>query len=299
MSDKKTNRLPYGIHTALVTPFTYGGVDEDGFARLLGIQGESGVAGAVVLGTTGESPTVTGTERDTLISLAVKTLGGKKAVTVGCGGNDTGKTVKACKRAAALGADFVLTVTPYYNRPSQRGLLRHFLTVAEDSPLPVVIYNVPSRTGVDISADALAVLSAHENVAGYKEASSDLCSVTEKMQAAPGLPFFCGSDTLMYHFLCLGARGAVSVCSNIVPDKTCLITELFKKGDAEGAKNAFFALYPFLQALCLDVNPVPIKTVMEAAGLISAKVRPPLCAVGADVKTKLLCAAEEAGITLY
>ena len=298
MSDIKKQRLPHGIHTALVTPFAYGGIDADGFSRLLEIQKNSGVSGAVVLGTTGESPTVSGYERDTLAALAVNVLGGKKAVTVGCGSNDTGKAVGMCKRAAALGADFALIVTPYYNKPSQKGLLRHFLTVAEDSPLPIVIYNVPSRTGVDISAETLSVLSAHENVAGFKEASSDLGSVTAKMQAAPDLPFFCGSDALLYHFLCLGAEGAVSVCSNIEPDRTCAVTDLFDKGDRDGCKEAFFDLYPFLQALCLDVNPVPIKTVMEAAGLISARVRPPLCAMNGESRAKLLCAASDAGINI-
>ena len=298
MFDIKKQRLPYGVHTALVTPFTYSGIDTDGFARLLEIQKNSGVSGAVVLGTTGESPTVCERERDTLTSLAVTALGGVKTVTVGCGSNDTGKTVKTCKRAAALGADLPLIVAPYYNKPSQKGLLRHFLTVAEDSPLPVVIYNVPSRTGVDISAETLSVLSAHENVAGFKEASSDLGSVTAKMQAAPDLPFFCGNDALLYHFLCLGAEGAVSVCSNIEPDRTCAITKLFKDGDKDGAKTAFFELYPFLQALCLDVNPVPIKTVMEAAGLISARVRPPLCAMNGGTRAKLLAAASDAGINV-
>lgn len=299
MSDNNKKRLPYGIHTAIVTPFTYNGIDATGFSRLLDIQNESGVSGVVVLGTTGESPTVSEKEREELITLAVKAIGGKKAVTVGCGKNDTQKTVRTVKRAAALGADFALTVAPYYNKPSQRGLLRHFLTVAENSPLPVIIYNVPSRTGVDISAETLAVLSEHENVAGYKEASSDLGSVTAKMQAAPDLPFFCGNDALLYHFLCLGAEGAVAVCSNIEPDKTCEITKRYKSGDTEGAKAAFFGLYPFLRALCLDVNPVPIKTVMEAAGLISERVRPPLCPMSADAKAKLLCAASDSGINIY
>ncbi len=298
MPDNKIKRMPGGVHTAIVTPFDYGGIDAGGFERLLGIQKGSRVSGVVVLGTTGEAPTVTEYERDTLISLAVRALGNSKTVTVGCGSNDTGKTVGLCKRAAALGADLVLTVTPYYNRPSQRGLLRHYLTVAEASPLPVVIYNVPSRTGVDISADTLAVLSEHENVAGYKEASTDLNSVTAKMQAAPSLPFFCGSDTLLYHFLCLGASGAVSVSSNIEPDLTCEITERFEKGDAEGAKNAFFRLYPFLQALALDTNPVPVKTVMEAAGLISAAVRPPLCSMSSGLRSKLLYAAADLGIDI-
>ncbi len=297
MINKTFRQMPDGVHTALVTPFSYGGIDLAAFRRLLEIQKESRVSGVVVLGTTGESPTVNGKERDVLTEEAVKSLGGKKTVTVGCGCNDTGKTVELVRRAASAGADLALVVTPYYNRPSQKGLLRHFLTVAEGSPLPVVIYNVPSRTGVDISAETLAVLSEHENVAGYKEASSDLCRITEKMQAAPELRFFCGSDTLLYHFLCLGAKGSVSVSSNIEPDLTCKITDLYFKGDTEGSKEAFFRIYPFLQALSLDTNPVPIKTVMEAAGLISAAVRPPLCQMNSSLRSKLLTAAADLGIT--
>lgn len=295
MSDKKTGVLPPGVHTAIVTPFLNNAIDTASFSRLLSIQLDSHVSGVVVLGTTGEAPTVNEKERDALITDAVKVLKGKKAVTVGCGGNDTAAVCKKVKRAAELNADFVLVVAPYYNKPSQRGLLRHFITVADASPLPVVVYNVPSRTGVDISAETLSVLAAHPNIAACKEASSDMRSVTDKLAAAD-LDVFCGCDELLVPFLSLGAKGAVSVCSNTDPDRTCAICEMYFKGDVNGAKNAFFAFYPYLKALGCDVNPVPIKTVMSVCGLISDEVRQPLCRLSGEKKAPLLYAAANAGI---
>lgn len=295
MFNKKTRRLSRGIHTAAVTPFLGGELDLPAFGRLLDIQLASRAAGVVVLGTTGESPTVTDKERDTLITEAASRLSGKKELTVGCGSNDTRKAVELTKRAAALGADFALVVTPYYNRPSQRGLLRHFMIVAESSPVPVILYNVPSRTGADISAETLALLSAHENVAALKEASSDMQSVTEKKEAAD-IDIFCGSDALLYHFLATGAAGGVCVCSNIKPDRICEITDKFFSSDTDGARKAFFGLYPLLKALGCDTNPVPIKALMAAHGLITPEVRAPLCTLTDDKKAALLAAAEEAGI---
>ena len=296
MTNKKTGRLPAGIHTAIVTPFSGGGVDMPSMRDLLEIQINSGVSGVVALGTTGEAPTVTQKEKDAIVKECAKLLSGKKTLTVGCGSNDTASACEKVKRAASLGAEFALVVAPYYNRPSQRGILRHFITVADASPIPVVVYNVPSRTGVDVSAETLAVLSSHDNIVACKEASSDMQSVTSKMKEAPELDFFCGVDTLLYHFLTLGAKGGVSVCSNVDPDKTCAITDKYSAGDITGAKDAFFALYPFLKELSCDVNPVPIKALMASCGLISPAVRPPLCELPDHKKSKLIYAASDAGI---
>lgn len=298
MNDKKTGVFPAGIHTAAVTPFSGGGVDMPGFARLLELQAESDVSGVVVLGTTGEAPTVTRDEKDALIKEAVRILSGRKTVTVGCGSNSTAEACEKVKRAASLGAEFALVVAPYYNKPSQRGILRHYIAVADASPVPVVVYNVPSRTGVDISAETLSVLSLHENIVAVKEASPDMQSVTAKADAAPLLDFFCGCDTLLYHFLAAGAKGGVSVSSNIEPDKTCAIWKEYEKGDLKASREAFYTLYPFLKALECDTNPVPVKTVMASLGLISPEVRAPLCGLSDDKKAKLLYAAAEAGINV-
>ena len=295
MFNKNTPGPEPGVHTAIVTPVRGGRIDTDAFSRLLGIQRASNVAGVVVLGTTGESPTVSPGERTELIRIAKSVLGGKKQLTVGCGCSDTEKTVRTVKRAAALGADFALVVTPYYNRPSQRGLLRHFITVADASPVPVIVYNVPSRTGVDVSAQTLSVLAGHPNIVACKEASSDMQSVTEKMRTAQ-LDFFCGSDTLLYHFLSLGAKGGVCVCSNIAPDLTCGIVDGFLSGEVEAAREAFFRMLPFLSALGCDVNPVPIKALLGCAGLISPEVRQPLCGLTEEKRSALLIAAAEAGV---
>ncbi len=295
MSDKNTGAFPPGIHTALVTPFLNGGVDFASYGKLLEIQLCSRVAGVVVLGTTGEAPTVTDKEKERLVKESVDILKGKKTVTVGCGSNDTQKACEKTKRAASLGAEFTLVVAPYYNKPSQRGLLRHFITVADASPVPVVVYNVPSRTGVDISAETLSVLSEHPNIAACKEAGSDIQAITEKA-AVSRTGIFCGNDTMLLSELSLGAKGAVSVCSNAEPDRTCEIYEKYVSGDANGAREAFFALYPFLSALGCDTNPVPIKAVMSACGLISDAVRPPLCRLSEQKRAALLYAAADAGI---
>lgn len=295
MIDTKTGVLPPGVHTAIVTPFINGMVDMLSYIKLLEIQLSSRVSGVVVLGTTGEAPTVNAKERDALITESVKILKGRKTVTVGCGGNDTASVCKKVKRAAELGADFVLVVTPYYNKPSQRGLLRHFITVADASDVPVVVYNVPSRTGVDISAETLSVLASHPNIVACKEASSDIKSVTDKLAPA-NIDVFCGCDELLPPFLSLGAKGAVSVCSNTDPDRTCEIFNRYGKGDTNGAKDAFYALYPYLKALGCDTNPVPVKAVMAAMGLISDEVRAPLCRLSNEKKPSLLYAAAECGI---
>lgn len=296
MTDKKTGRLPAGIHTALVTPFSHNDIDIPSLKNLLEIQKNSNVSGVVALGTTGEAPTVTESEKDVIIKECARILSGKKALTVGCGSNDTQTACEKVKRAASLGADFALVVAPYYNKPSQRGILRHFIAVADASPVPVIVYNVPSRTGVDVSAETLAVLSSHDNIVACKEASADVQSVTEKIKEAPELDFFCGADTLLYQFLCVGASGGISVCSNLDPDKTCAITDKYFKGDVSGAREAFFALYPYVKALSCDVNPVPVKALMEACGLISAYVRPPLCGLSEQKLSKLIYSASDAGI---
>ena len=294
MFNKKTRRLSPGIHTAAVTPFRRGEPDLKAFNRLLSDQLSSRVAGVVVLGTTGEAPTVTEKERGEIVSAAAGLLSGKKELTVGCGSNDTAKTVRSVREAASQGADFALVVAPYYNRPSQRGLLRHFMTVAEESPVPVIVYNVPSRTGVDISAETLEILSAHENIVACKEASADMQSVTGKLTV--GLDFFCGNDALLCQFLASGAAGGICVCSNIEPDRTCEIAEAAASGDAAKARSLFYSLYPLIKALGCDTNPVPIKALMSAAGYMTDEVRPPLLPLDGGKKAALLYAAAEAGI---
>lgn len=298
----KTARMPYGIHTALVTPFdsrTGENIDKDGFLRLINMQLEANVPGIVVLGTTGESPTVTDKERDLLIQTAAEALEGETmTLTVGCGTNDTAKTVSLIKRAAALGANAALLVAPYYNRPDKRGLLRHFLTAAEASEIPIVLYNVPSRTGVDLDVETLCVLSRHPNIIALKEASADISSVTSKFAALEDFDIFCGNDALLYPFLCLGARGAVAVASNAAPGELCRLCSDFEKGDVAAAKKCFYSLLPLFSALSLEVNPVPIKALLGLNGVISPRVRPPLYQLRRENQTELLYAATEAGIIL-
>lgn len=296
MAAKKTSRLKGGIHTAAVTPFSDIGIDKEALDRLLEIQLSSRASGIAVLGTTGEAPTVTDKEREYIIYRTSEMCKGRLDITAGCGSACTLDAVKKCKRAKQLGAEFALVAAPYYNRPDQKGLLRHFLTVAEASPIPVILYNVPSRTAVDIEGDTFSYLARHENIAACKEASSDISKMIRHGEAEPEFDVFCGSDTLLYPFLALGARGCISVASNISPDMTCLIWELWEKGLYNEARERFYRMYPFFSQLFYTSNPVPIKALMGEMGLISPMVRPPLCQWDRSGLAKLKYAAEIAGI---
>lgn len=296
MTKSKTYRMRKGIHTALVTPFSVGGTDGAAFERLLKLQLDSGVSGVVVLGTTGEAPTVSDGERDGLIYAASRACKGRIDITVGCGSNDTARAVSLCKRAKELGADVALAVVPYYNKPEERGILRHYLTLAEESPLPVALYNVPSRTGRDIDGATYSVLARHENVIACKEASSDVQRAAERILSEPQFDLFSGSDTLLFPHLCLGARGCISVASNIAPELTVKVADEFFKGRYKEAREAYYRLLPFYAALFSESNPAPIKAIMQRAGLINGRLRLPLMPVSERTEAKLIYAATDAGI---
>lgn len=264
-----------GSFTALPSFFRDDGLDLETFDGEIERQVEGGSAGVVVCGTTGEAATLSEAEQDTLIARAVERAAGRLAVLAGTGTNDTQKTVARCRRAAELGVDACLVVTPYYNRPSPAGLLAHFDRVAEESALPIVLYNIPGRTGVDLTPDlALALAARHPNVRTIKEASGSVERVSE---LATGLDVLIGEDPLIAAAMRAGAAGVVGVLSNLVPGE---VAELVRVGGPDGnpkrAMTLEALLAPLCRALFLESNPVPVKEALALLGRGDGSVRLPL-----------------------
>ncbi len=265
-----------GCATALVTPFLPGGkLDEPALRRLIAMQAEAGTDALVLLGTTGEPSTLTMEERERVISIGLENS--RMPVIVGTGSNDTRKAIEYARQAKALGANGQLTVTPYYNKTTQQGLLRHFGAILDSCELPMILYNVPSRTGMGISAQTAAALAALPGVAGIKDASGDLALAAEILRLTDGaLPLYCGNDDLILPLMALGAIGAISVVSNALPAQTRAITHACLSGCLEEARGAQQALQPMIKAMSSQVNPIPIKAALAMMGLIHDELRLPL-----------------------
>jgi 4-hydroxy-tetrahydrodipicolinate synthase len=264
--------------TALVTPFRSGKVDWPRWEPLLIRQIEAGVEWLVPCGTTGESPTLTVDERAKMIDCAVSLAAGRALVMAGTGCNCTAETIQSTQRAAALGADAALVVTPYYNRPTQEGLFQHYAAVALAVDLPIVIYNVPCRTGVSIDMTTIARLAElHPNIVGVKHATGRVDGVTELL-ARCDLAILSGDDALTWPLMALGATGVISVVSNLAPDLLSSLTEAALANERAKALAAHSRLHALAEALGrLGPNPLPIKTAMGLCGLLEPEFRLPLC----------------------
>ena len=243
-----------GTYTALVTPFSEAGIDIKRLVRLIDFQYKNGADGVVLLGTTGEAPTISEREADEIIYEGLKAAEGKIDVVIGCSSNSTAEAVKKCRRAASLGAEKLLVLTPYYNKTNKEGMKRHFLTVAEGVQAKTIIYNVPSRTGCSVDTETLAELSNHENIIGIKEASGNI-SYAARVASLISDDFFMisGCDDITVPLMSMGASGVISVASNIVPGKVCDMTRAFLSGDTSTAKNIQISLLPLISALFSEV----------------------------------------------
>lgn len=266
-----------GTYTALVTPFSGDGVNIEKLKELIEFQYENGVDGIVLLGTTGESPTVGEKESEEIVCAGLEACEGKLDVLVGCSSCDTAETVKKCKRAAALGAKKLLVLTPYYNKTNREGMKRHFLAVAEASEVPIVIYNVPSRTGCSVDIETLAELSQNENIIGIKEASGNI-SYAVRVAELINENFFMmsGCDDITVPLMAVGASGVISVVSNVVPRKVSSMTSAFISGDVGTARKIQLELLKLISALFCEVNPIPVKTAMNIIGMNVGELRLPL-----------------------
>ena len=265
-----------GCATALVTPFLPdGSLDEAALRRLIKRQKASGMDALVLLGTTGEPCTLTMRERERVIEIGLDEAG-YMPVIVGTGANDTRKAIEYARQARDLGATGQLSVTPYYNKATQTGLLRHYETILEHCPLPLILYNVPSRTGVSVRPETAAKLSRHPLIAGLKEASGDF-TLTADLLAQPGMmPVYCGNDDLIWPMMAMGAIGAISVVSNVAPQQALAITRAALAGRAGVAAAAQRELLPLIRALFTQVNPIPVKAALSMLGLCGDVLRLPL-----------------------
>lgn len=276
----------HGAYTALVTPFSADGAAVD-FARLgeqVHFQSEGGVTGVVPCGTTGESPTLSEAEHRGVVEVAIetaKTLGLK--VIAGAGSNCTAHAIELHRFAKAAGADGSLQVNPYYNKPSQEGLYRHFMAIADSCDLPICLYNIPGRSAVGLTPETIERLAKHPNIQAIKEASGSLDMVSE-IVARTELAVLSGDDSLTLAMAALGAVGVVSVVSNIVPAKVAALCEACNSDDADEARRIHFELLPLSRGLLtLDTNPVPIKAAMEKLGRDSGALRLPMCRANKQV----------------
>src|SRR3954449_10810868 len=267
-----------GTFTALVTPFRGDDLDLAALEKLLDGQFAGGVTGVVAIGTTGESPTLSHEERETIIRKCVELSKGRCSVLAGTGSYSTRDAIEATKHAEQSGVDGALVVSPYYNKPSQEGLFRHFKAIADSTSLPIMLYNIPGRCGGDINGDTvLRLADACPNIVSIKEASGSVERVSELRGRLPDtFTILSGDDSLTLPFMAVGASGVVSVASNLIPSEVCALVAAFQKGDAAAAEKMHRRLFPLMKDLFLEPNPVPVKTALEWRGLMSSACRLPL-----------------------
>jgi 4-hydroxy-tetrahydrodipicolinate synthase len=284
---------PRGCFTALVTPFTEDGTDVDwaAYERLVEAQVAAGVAGVVPCGTTGEAPTLTDAEQRALIERTVRVSRGRTAVLAGTSANDTRKAVATCRAAFDVGADAAMVVMPYYNRPSQEGLFRHVQAVAAAVPFPIVLYNIPARTGVDLHLDTLGhVLDGCPNVVAVKDATNNVHFCQGAARFGDRLAILSGDDALTVPLMTAGATGVVSVTSNLYPTEVCRVVGDALAGDWAPARARHQRLLPVHAALFSEPNPAPIKAALAARGLMTSAVRLPLVAATEEASQRVAAA---------
>ena len=284
-----------GCGTALVTPFTRGGtLDETGVRRLARRQIDAGIHFLVPCGTTGETPTLTEAERLRVVELVVAEAKGRVPVLAGAGGYNTHEVIEAAQKMARAGADGILSVAPYYNKPTPEGLFQHYKAIAEAVGLPIIIYNVPGRTGVNVDVATIQRLSAVPNIAGVKEASGNMTQMCEVAKAVP--PEFLvlsGDDALTLPLMAVGGRGIISVASNEIPREMVEMVEAAERNDFAAARAVHSRILPLMQINFVEANPIPVKSAMAAMGLLEETYRLPMVAPRPASKEKILKVLKE------
>ena len=286
-----------GAATAIITPFNEEGIDWEAFGRLIDYQLAEGIDGIVVAGTTGEGSTLTDREHEDAVSFCVKRIGGKVPVIAGTGSNNTAHAIERTKTACRAGADAVLLVTPYYNKTTQRGLIASFAAIADGSDVPCILYNVPSRTGLNMLPETLKELSKHERIAAVKEACGNLSQVAkERLLCGDDLDVYSGCDDQIVPTLSLGGKGIISVVSNILPKQTAEICSRFFSGDVAGAADLQLQLLELMNQLMIETNPIPAKAACAALGFGKNLLRLPLVPMEEANRRKLLQLMKDAGL---
>jgi len=278
-----------GSCTALVTPMRNGNIDYRRLADYLEFQSKNGTSALVLCGTTGESSTLSDKEQEDILEYCIRNNAGRMKILAGVGGNCTSTCLKKAVVASKLGVDGLLMSTPYYNKTSQQGVIYHFLTVADTVDLPLVLYNIPQRTGMGIFGETYETLSKHPNINGVKEASGDLSLVSEiRYRCGNELTVWSGNDDNTLAFMSMGAKGVISVASNVFPAAIAKLCQTCLNGDYVAAEKINRKLYPIFKALFIDVNPMPVKFAMEYLGMEAGVARLPLTELSADHKNAVI-----------
>lgn len=287
-----------GAIVAIITPFNDHGIDETSYKKLIHFQLESGINGIVPCGTTGESPTLTTNEHNRVVELCVKEVKGRVPVIAGTGSNSTAEAISLTKHAKKVGADAALIVTPYYNKPTQKGLYLHFKAIADSVNIPIILYNIEGRTGRNIETSTVAALAKDcKNIIGVKEASGSLAQAKDVKKACGGdFIILSGDDALTLPVLELGGHGVISVVANIVPKDVIGIVNAFNNGDFESARKMSENLRPLIDAMFIETNPIPVKKAAELLGFCSGALRLPLCDMEEKNLEKLKNALENYGL---
>ena len=286
-----------GMATAMVTPMNAGGIDYEAMGRFIDWQIECGINALVVMGTTGENATIEPEDQTEVIRYTVERVAGRIPVIAGTGTNNTEHVLRNTREACRVGADAVLVVTPYYNKATQNGLIRHFTTVADASTVPVIVYNVPTRTAVNILPRTAAALAEHPNIVGIKEASGNMAQMVE-MAALCGdrLHIYSGEDALTVPMMAMGAKGTISVLSNVVPREAVAMTDACLAGDYKTAAAWQCRLLPLINALFSEVNPIPAKAAVSAMGFGEDFLRLPLTPMEEPARQKLYAEMRKLGV---
>ena len=267
-----------GSFVAIVTPFKNGEVDAAALRDLIEFHIANGTNGIVPCGTTGESATLSHAEHEEVIRLSVETCKGRIPVLAGTGSNATQEAIELTLRAQKIGADGALLITPYYNKPTQEGLFQHFSIVAKETDIPIILYNVPSRTSINMLPRTVARLSSVNNIVGIKEASGSLVQVSEIIDSCgPDFEVISGEDSLTWPILAIGGKGVISVTANLVPDKFAKLVDAARTGDVETAKALHYELLKLNDIMFIETNPIPVKAALALMGRIQNEFRAPLC----------------------
>ena len=286
-----------GTATALVTPMNESGVDYEALGKLIDWQVASGVKALVVCATTGEAPTLTDNEHCKVLEFAIERSQHRVPIIAGTGSNDTSHAIMMTQFACAIGADAVLCVTPYYNRPTQSGLIASFNAIADASSAPVILYNVPSRTGTAIEPETFEALAEHPNLVGIKEASGRLPKIMETFRRVQGrLDVYSGNDDQTVPLLSMGGKGLISTVANVAPVQAIAMCDKFFAGDLSGAARLQLELLPLIQALFSQTNPIPVKAALARMGRIEDRLRLPLTPMEQPFRGKLFQVMEEMGL---
>ena len=284
-----------GSNVAIITPFKDGEVDYRKLQELVEFHISSGTDGIVPVGTTGESPTLSHEEHGKVVETVIKTVNKRVPVIAGAGSNSTREAISLTRHAKEAGADAVLSITPYYNKPTQNGLIRHFTSIAEAVDIPIVMYNVPGRTGVKLLPETVAKLSELKNIVAIKEACGSIeqvCAILSRCD----ITVLSGDDSLTFPMLAVGGRGVISVSANVMPGDMAAIISLFEAGRMEESRKLHYKYWDLFRDLFIETNPIPVKTAMDMMGLLEFDVRSPLCPMVDSNKEKLRATLEKVGL---